>query len=547
MKTTRTLQLARMSALLITLLVGACGSESPESMLASAKEYFARNDSKAAVIQLKNALQNKPDLAEARFLLGKALLDEGNPVAADVELRKAAELKYAPDQLVPLQARTLLLMGQAKKVIDELGKVELSSADAKADLQTSVGRAHLTTGKVDSAQAAFAAAVAAVPGYGPALIGQARIKAASRDLPGALALLDSALEKSPKLHEALQFKGDILGAQGKAKEAMDTYLKVLQDRPDYLPAHVAVIARHLDGNNLEEAGKQMEALKKVAPAHPQTKFLQAEMLFREKKFKEAQDVVQQYLRVLPDSGPGLQLAGAIEFELKSYATAEKHLLAALPRTPELGMARRLLILTYLRSGQPDKALGVLQPILDKIDKNSSLLALAGEVYMQNGDAAKAGAYFTKSSALDPENKAKQTSVAISHMAQGDTETAFRELEKIAASDSGSRADMALIASQLRARKFTRRSSRSPAWKGSSRTTPWWITCAAWRCSARTTWRQRARASSRRWPRTRPISRRLPAWLAWTWPRRSLRTRASASRAWSPRTRRIRRPGWPCRK
>ena len=73
--------------------------------------------------------------------------------------------------------------------------------------------------------------------------------------------------------------------------------------------------------------------------------------------------------------------------------------------------------------------------------------------MQNGDAEKATAYFTKAAALDPENKVKQTSVALSHLAKGDTDTANRELEEIAALDTGVNADMALIASQLRARKF----------------------------------------------------------------------------------------------
>ena len=45
------------SALLLSLMLAACGGDSPESMLVSAKDYLAKNDSKAAVIQLKNALQ----------------------------------------------------------------------------------------------------------------------------------------------------------------------------------------------------------------------------------------------------------------------------------------------------------------------------------------------------------------------------------------------------------------------------------------------------------------------------------------------------------
>ena len=453
MTTRKSIRRTALSALVATLLITGCGGETPESMVASAKDYLEKNDDKAAVIQLKNALQTNPDLAEARFLLGKAMLESGNPTAADVELRKAAELKYPADQLVPLMAKTMLMLGQIQKITDDLAKTELTTPEGKADLQATVGQAYLMAGKVDAAQTAFEASIAAVPGFGPALIGQARIKASKRDLHGALDLLDSSLKDNPKLYEALQLKGVVLAAQGDANAATEAYRKALEIKPDYLPAHSALVARSLELGNLEEAGKQLEALKKVAPSHPQTSYLQAQLFYRQKNFKAAQESVQQYLKFVPDSPLGLQLSGAIDYELKSYSAAESSLLKALPNTPELGMARRILIATYLRSAQPAKALAMLEPVLEKIDQDSSMLALAGEVFMQNGDAEKAGDYFVKAAALDPENKAKQTSVALSHLARGDTETAYRELEKIASVDTGITADMALISSQLRTRQF----------------------------------------------------------------------------------------------
>ena len=75
MKTSRPKFNKAISALILTLLLAACGGESPESLIASSKAYMAKNDTKAAVIQLKNALQQNPTLAEARFLLGSALLE----------------------------------------------------------------------------------------------------------------------------------------------------------------------------------------------------------------------------------------------------------------------------------------------------------------------------------------------------------------------------------------------------------------------------------------------------------------------------------------
>ncbi|GHU05561.1 hypothetical protein FACS1894158_08750 [Betaproteobacteria bacterium] len=440
-------------AILFALSLTACGSDSPETMLASAKDYLAKNDTKAAVIQLKNALQANPDLGEARFLLAKTLLDEGNIAVADVELRKAASLNYPADQVVPLQARASLLLGQAKKVIDDFGKTQLSTPEASADLQTTLGNAYLAQGRPDTAAGAFAAALSSVSGYGPALLGQARINMSRGDIAGAVALLDSVLEKDPQLYEASQLKGDILASQGKTQEAFDIYHKIIEIKPDYLPAYVSLISRQMASGQLDEAEKQFEIMQKVAPGRVQTNYIKAELLYRQKNFTEAREAIQQHLRAFPESVPGRQVAGAIEFELKSYASAEKYLQSVLPDAPKTGTARRILIASYLRSGRPDKALGALQPILERIDDNSDLLALAGEVFMQNGDAGKASGYFEKARTLDPESRGKQTAVALSHLAMGEMETAYRELEKIASTDDGIQADMALIASQLRNREF----------------------------------------------------------------------------------------------
>src|SRR4029434_3846369 len=101
----------------MSLLAGC--SEKPESLVASAKDHLAKNDQGAAVIQLRNALQKNPELAEARFLLGKSLLETGDAAGAEKELRKARELKYPDDEVVPVLAHALAVRGARKQVIDE--------------------------------------------------------------------------------------------------------------------------------------------------------------------------------------------------------------------------------------------------------------------------------------------------------------------------------------------------------------------------------------------------------------------------------------------
>ena len=441
------------SGLLAALLLVGCGGEKPEAMLASAKQYLAKNEPKAATIQLKNALQQKPDLAEARFLLGKALLEAGDATGAEIELRKAQGYKYPADEVTPLLARSMLALGQADKVTGEMASAELSTAQAKADLQTSLAMAYLMQNKPEQADAAYAAAVAAQPGYPPALLGQARLKATHGDLPAAMVLVDAAIATSPELYEAWQLKGDLLSNQGDAAAAMLAYRKAMEVRPTYLPAHAAVIRQLLTDGKIDEASQQLAVMKGIAPGQPQTIYLEALLAYQTKDFPAAREFILELLKRTPDSPLGLQLGGLVEYELKAFPQAENYLLKALPNTSELGIARRVLIASYLRSAQPGKALSVLTPVLDKIEKDSNMLALAGQVYIQNGDIEKGGEYFAKAAALDPQNAGKRTSLAMVNLAKGESEVALRDLEKVAAADPGNRADLALIAAHLQRREF----------------------------------------------------------------------------------------------
>ena len=444
---------AALPVLLLSLLLTAC-SDKPEAMLISAKDYMAKNDSKAAVIQLKNALQSNPDLPEARFLLGTALLDSGDPVGAELELRKALVLKYPHDLAVPPLARSMLALGQDKKLTDEFAKIELNQAQAKASLQMSLASAYASQGMTEASQSALKAALLADPGYAPALIAQARQKAAQRDFDSALVMTEEVITKYPKSHEAWKLKGDILlYAKGQVNDALAAYRKTVEIKPDFLEGNAAVITLLLQQSNLPDAALQTEQLKKFSANHPQTKYLEAQLAFQKKDFNLARELVQQVLRVVPTNVQGLQLAGAVELQLNSPVQAEGYLSKAVQLAPELALARRLLVVTYLRSGQPAKALATLLPALNKSNIDPQLLTIAGEVYLQNGDVKNAEEYFSRAAKQDPKDARSRTALALTHLMGGQVDSAFNELQEIAASDPGTTADLALISAYLKRQEF----------------------------------------------------------------------------------------------
>ena len=67
-------------------------------MVTSAKEYLNKNDAKSASLQLRNVLQKNAGNPEARYLLGRALLETEEFASAEKELRKALQLVlHTPD------------------------------------------------------------------------------------------------------------------------------------------------------------------------------------------------------------------------------------------------------------------------------------------------------------------------------------------------------------------------------------------------------------------------------------------------------------------
>ncbi len=436
------------------LLLAACGGGNVEGMLASGKDYLAKNDPKAAVIQIKNALQKNPESPEARFLLGKALAASGDFPNAELELRRALELKHTGDEVIPQLASVMLSQGQFKKLTDEFANTTLSGKPAKAELQTTLASAYMGMGKSELSQTALSAALEADPTFAPALIAQARQKAVQKDYDGALKALDDIIAKNPTSFEAWRLKGDVLAfGSKKQKESLEAYLKVVEIKPDNVAGHASAIANMLTQSDVEGAAKQIVLMKKVAPNNPQTRFLETQIAYQKRDYKSAHELAQQLLRVAPNNPRALQLAGAIEFQLRSYVQAEALLGKAVAAVPELVLARRLLIMTYLRSGQPAKALATLNQGISKGIRDPEIDSIAGEVYLQNGDTKKAEEFFAKAAKAAPKDAKKQTSLALAHLVSGKDELAFSELQDVAASDTGVTADMALISAHLRRGDF----------------------------------------------------------------------------------------------
>jgi putative PEP-CTERM system TPR-repeat lipoprotein len=441
-------------ALALVLAVAGCGQDRPEKLVAAAKGFIEKKDYKSAEIQLKNALQQQPDLAEARYLLGLALMETGDYASAEKEFRRAIDNRYSPAAAYPQLARALALQGDPRKVITELGGVRPDDAGARAAVRTQVGYAHLALGQAKEAREAFAAALADKPGDPLARIGEARLAAADGKLDAAMKVVDELLARSPGLPEALMLKAEIHGARREPDAAIAAMREVVKVQPLNATARFSIAMMLIDARKYDEAAAEIEAMRKAVPQDVRSRYLEAVLAFQQRAPAKARESIQQVLKVAPDHGPSLVVAGATEYQLGAFVAAEDYLRRGLARNPQNTYARSLLAATYLRLGKPDKAEEVIEPGLRQAPNDPQLLRVAGEAALSHNDPKKAREYYERAAAVSKSDASVRARLGQVKFAAGDTEGGLRDLESAAEMDPGGmQADLAIISAHLSKREF----------------------------------------------------------------------------------------------
>jgi putative PEP-CTERM system TPR-repeat lipoprotein len=439
---------------LLATALGGCGQETPEALIDSAKAFASKGDHKAATIQLRNLLQKQPGNGQGRFLLGVALNEQGDYVAAEKELRKALEFQYSADAVYPALALALVRQGKAKEAIDELGARTLAEPQAEAALRTELGLAHLRVGRRDDARRAFEAALAAKPGYAKARLGQAMVLATDRDFPGAMKIVDDVLAAAPAMPDALELKADLLLAQNDADGALEVVDRVVKLQPNNSRARYVAASLRIQGRKFDEAAADIEAMRKTVPTDPRASYLDALLAFRRGDAAKTRDAAQQVLKTLPDHAPSLFLAGAADYQLRSFETAAEYARRVLKQHPQSAQAQVLLISTYISSGKPERVWELLTPLLSRAPDNATLLALAGSAAFANNDLASAVRYFERAAKIDKSSALTRAKLGSVRLAMGDIDRATKDLELASELDpSGTQPDLALIAVHVQRKEF----------------------------------------------------------------------------------------------
>ena len=218
--------------LVVTLAAGATGAvtrggaEPAAGFYEDALARFNKGEYKAAIIQIKNAIQKDPKDLAARILIARAYLKLENGASAEKELSLAR--RHGADEsffLVPL-GRAYLLQGKYDKVLDRL-RTGSGDHDREADILILRGQAHLAKRSLGLADGAFAKAIRLRADEAAPYLGQARVRLGRGETAAAGEKAGKARSLELKNAEAWFISGEVQRVSPDRKAARASYNKAI--------------------------------------------------------------------------------------------------------------------------------------------------------------------------------------------------------------------------------------------------------------------------------------------------------------------------------
>ncbi len=413
---------------MVWLLV-ACGENLTETQhVERAQGYLDKGELKAASIELKNALQQNQDNAQARRLLGNIHLEVGNIAGAEKELRRAIELGLADGSVLPLLARVLLAQGKYDE-LQALSLEKLVAKDQKAGVLASQGLGKLAQEKADWAAMKIDRALSLDPQSAYAGVAKAHLLIAKEKYDLAQKELDRVLELDGGYAPAWSLLGDLESRDKNLAKAEGAYTKAIDNRANNFSDLLKRAQVRFQQKKYEGAQKDIDLLKKRAPQYSGVNYVQGMIHFQNSHLPDAEAAFELALRANDSNLPAvyyLSLVHLRQGNLRQARAYGNQFLSAVPRSIAV---RRLLATIEMGSRQYAEAEKLIRPVVTvREDDVAALNLLANALLKQNANDEAIDLY-KKVVSLQPDSATAQLRLGAGLLAGGKLTSGIEHIEK----------------------------------------------------------------------------------------------------------------------
>lgn len=431
-------RLRRIAAL---LLLTACAPLAQANNAKAAKFYedalsrYERRDIAGAIIQLKNALQIDKTMLPVQTLLAKALLANGEAVAAEVAFNEALKLGVNRAEVVVPLARAVVAQGNQRQMLENpLFNVAGLPSSIQVDLLLVRAAAASDIGDTTNALKDIEQARALDPRLPEAWMAEVPVRVRAGQFREAHVAADKALGLAPGSAEALYQKAQIAHAQADANAAFAGYSKALAIDKNHIEARIARTGLLMDLGKFVEAKAEVAQLQTLAPREPRAVYMKAVLAEQDGDAKTSVAALRQVTELIDPMPPGfvrhrpqlLLLGGLAHYALGQKEKAMPYL-ETLQRIQGKSPATKLLAQLYLADGNADRSIEILEAYLSSHAGDAHAISLLAGAYMAKGRSAKATALMQD--ALKGRDLPEfRTVLGISLISSGKTVNAQAELE-----------------------------------------------------------------------------------------------------------------------
>ncbi len=457
--------------LIAGLLLACSGDMTGSKEVDQAKMYLSEGKQKAAVIELKNALQKNGNNQQARWMLGKLYFERGGYPDAVKELVKAHELGQSDKDVFPLLAQSYLALNDIKS-LDSLN-VDGLSGEAQATVLAAQGLSKLVRGNVKEAEKLIEKALVATPESPFVMLAQAKLQGivSNGNWAGVRPLIGRVIEIAPDYAPAWSLLGDIELHDLNPKAAEEAYSRALESDDTRLDDYYKRGLVRLQNENLSGAKEDAAVLLKRAPKSPGGQYLNGILLFREGNMKDAvtafdiaqidenrypmalfylavahnnlgntaqaEDYSYRYLSIAPNSVPGRKLLASMKLQEGNFSEAEELIRPVVDANAGDVDALNTLAGVLLRQGKTKESLDLLARVVALHPDSPAAHSRLGAGFLVSGDVAASLEHIETALRLDPEFEEADLLLVSAHLRQGDIKAALNAVDAYRTKNPGS--------------------------------------------------------------------------------------------------------------
>jgi len=394
---------ASLPGLLAALLIAAAPTAQAQDAAKASRFYedalqrYEKRDIPGAIVQLKNALQADKSQLPVHVLLGKALLADSQPAAAEVEFGEAIRLGVNRAEVAPSLAMAMNAQGKQQQM---LADPRLQPAGLPPGIQQQVmlerALAQSDLGDTKAALATVLDARALNANEVNAWLAEVPLRVRSRQFTEALAAADQALKLAPDNAEALYQRASIFHANGQIAQALDGYDRALKAQPKHAESHLARAGLLVDLNRDADALAEVNELQSIKPNDPRGAYLRAVLADRAHDEKTARAALKRITDLL-DPVPIeyiryrtqlLMLNGLAHFSMGELEKAKPFLELASRQLPGSPLAK-LLARVALAEPNVNRAIELLDAYVKLNPGDGQALLMLASAHMSQGRHARA--------------------------------------------------------------------------------------------------------------------------------------------------------------